>query len=228
MTTICEICGKNLKNTQGLRGHKQFVHNQITKKNTGAAPEQLVGKLELTASDTPPTTDQHNSKLEERLQELEQVSDELSDLLDYNTTSLTDITRQLAEQAQQQKELVQQIRKFDEDLKSAETVSWERLARFTQQVGTLDEVNKKLSALVNSNVEKLKSDIDNIKFRMLRNPTGNVVSLCVSDGQDGQGYRFKSHRFKEYRGSKGLMQPSKTKPDRALGDRYVDLSEPED
>ena len=269
MSTICEICGKEFKNTQGLRGHKAFVHNQTTKKSTGAAAAQLVSKPEFTANDTQPSTDQHSNKLEERLQQLEQVSAELFDLVNNNSTSVTDITRQLDEQAQQHRELAQQVHKFDEDLKSAETVSRERWARFTQQVESLGEADNRLTAVVNSNTEKItkvidasngkfatiernfveikrrfdnieaqivkdrdgfklieqrmnrvEADIGNIKLRMLREPTGDVVSLSMTDGR--------KHSFKQYRSPQGLRRPSKTSTDWALGDRYVDLSEPED
>ena len=44
----CEICGRECKNTQGLRGHKTFVHG-ITSNNkrpvTRLATEQPVSKL---------------------------------------------------------------------------------------------------------------------------------------------------------------------------------------
>ena len=44
MSAICEICGKEFKNTQGLRGHKTFVHRLTSfrgKSDTPLATEQL-------------------------------------------------------------------------------------------------------------------------------------------------------------------------------------------
>lgn len=236
MNVICEICGKNFKNTQGLRGHKQFIHNQTSKKSTGVATEQLMGKLEHTATDTLPANVEHNNTLEKRLQKLERVtgirSSNVIELLDDHFTPLTSrlasITRQLEEQAQHQEELAHQMSKLAEDLKRAETASREQWTRSAQQVETLNEADNKLAALVNVNVEKIKTDIDNIKFRMLRNPTGNVVSMCMIEVTPGQKSKSRSHRFKEYRDPQGLMRPYKTSTNQALGDRYVDLSEPED
>jgi len=36
---FCDICGKEFKNTQGLRGHKNFVHS-----DTGSGIEQSVAQ----------------------------------------------------------------------------------------------------------------------------------------------------------------------------------------
>ncbi len=44
----CELCGKELRTTQGLRGHKNFVHGAISNSNTQPvaqlATEWLVSK----------------------------------------------------------------------------------------------------------------------------------------------------------------------------------------
>ena len=54
-----EICGKEFKNTQGLRGHKNFVHgNGIS---SGASATQAANEPQL-------------SKLEERLEKLEYIT----------------------------------------------------------------------------------------------------------------------------------------------------------
>lgn len=45
----CEICGRQFKNTQGLRGHKTFVHGEYSPSSasaTRAATEPHLGKLE--------------------------------------------------------------------------------------------------------------------------------------------------------------------------------------
>ncbi len=55
MSVKCELCGRQFKNTQGLRGHMTFVHGQ-----TGSSTP--VARL---------ATEQQPSKPEERLQKLE-------------------------------------------------------------------------------------------------------------------------------------------------------------
>lgn len=54
MAVRCEMCGREFKTTQGLRGHKTFVH-QMT--SSGKPPPRLA-------------TDQQSSKLEERVEQL--------------------------------------------------------------------------------------------------------------------------------------------------------------
>jgi len=66
----------------------------------------------------------------------------------------------------------------------------------------------------------LKAYIDDIRLRMLRKPTDSEATLRLTDGRD--------HRFREYRGPQGLRRPHKTATDWILGDKFVDLSEPED
>ena len=116
----CAICGKELKNTQGLRGHRTFVHDQATsKKTTGVTIEQAVSELELTPGNTQPTAEQQLSKLERRLQKLERVTgvrepSELEQLLGITdkpiTAQLEQHTHQLTELSDQQKNLSQQVK----------------------------------------------------------------------------------------------------------------------
>ena len=92
----CEICGKEFKNTQGLRGHKNFVHSN------GSS----------TDSTTQATAESQLSKLEQRLEKLEYITgltekNILDDVLN-NDKSLTekiiDITEQLNYLTQQLKD----------------------------------------------------------------------------------------------------------------------------
>ena len=57
----CEICGKEFKNTQGLRGHKTWVHGITTSTQHPAAQlatEQRLGKLEQLLAITGEHTEQ--------------------------------------------------------------------------------------------------------------------------------------------------------------------------
>ena len=46
MPVICELCGKEFKNTQGLRGHMTFVHSQYGLSKTRPATERKPAKLQ--------------------------------------------------------------------------------------------------------------------------------------------------------------------------------------
>ena len=91
----CEICGKEFKNTQGLRGHKNFVHN--------------IGSLG-SVSATRAATELQLNKLEERLDKLEYITglmetDSLDDILSSNKP----LTEKFIEVAEQLDSLTKQL-----------------------------------------------------------------------------------------------------------------------
>ncbi|MFC1907564.1 hypothetical protein ACFLW8_05710 [Chloroflexota bacterium] len=47
MSTECEICGKDFKNTQGLRGHKTFIHQLTTSTEAPSRPEDEFQEINL-------------------------------------------------------------------------------------------------------------------------------------------------------------------------------------
>lgn len=85
----CELCGRQFKNTQGLRGHKTFVHGDGSSISTSAT--QAATKIPL-------------SKLEKRLEQLEYATglrevSTLDKMLDNEkpiTEKLAEVTQQLA------------------------------------------------------------------------------------------------------------------------------------
>ena len=102
MTVNCEICGKEFKNTQGLRGHKNFVHAD-TVGGFGQPVTQQAAQQPLSSdSGTRVTTEQRLSQLESRFARLEHVTgvretDELEKLLGITDTPLTERVAQLTE-----------------------------------------------------------------------------------------------------------------------------------
>jgi len=103
MGATCEICGKEFKTTQGLRGHKTFVHQLTSSSSKSAAPlatEQELSKpkdrldklessvgvekpsplAQLLRVTAPPLTVQV-SELRERVSELREQVDQLTDQL---------------------------------------------------------------------------------------------------------------------------------------------------
>ena len=265
MSVTCEICGKEFKNTQGLRGHKTFVHQLTSSSGKSAAPL---------------ATEQQPSKLEDRLQKLERVTGlretEIGDLLNDLLSDTEPLTNKLINIIEQMTKLSDTVSKLSEDVELARVSKAMMDADKAYYDNRLDELNQKymeahnkLVAVVNSNGEQLKkandafnskfattdrnfletnkrldkveaqlvkdqdafksiertanslkADIDDIRLRMLRKPTDSEATLRLTDGRD--------HRFREYRGPQGLRRPHKTATDWILGDKFVDLSEPED
>ena len=260
MSAVCEICGKEFKNTQGLRGHKTFVHQVTSSKES---PTRLATEQEL-------------NKLEDRLQNLERVTGlRESDLLDSPTDGQLPITEQLGQLTQQLNEQTQQVNKLSEDVEMTQVAKalsdkcLAQLDKVTFQLESLKDAHNKLVAVVNNNSEQLKkstamfegklgsderdlhetnkrldkveaqlvkdqdafksieqsvnslkADIVDMRRLALRRPTDNVITLRLTDGRD--------HRFKEYKSPQGLRKPHKTTTDWISGDKWVDLSEPED
>ena len=124
MNTTCEICGKKFKTTQGLRGHKTFVHQMTNSSDKPAAP---------LATEQPPR------KLEERLQKLENAlglkePSELEQLL-----GITDkpITSQLEQHAHQLTELSDQLKNMSRQIKLASNNT--EVSNISKQVAQLSE-----------------------------------------------------------------------------------------
>jgi len=125
----CEICGREFKNTQGLRGHKTFVH-----------------KIPGSGSKSPiPLATEQLSKLEERLKRVENAiglkePSSLDWILGADkpiTEQLEQYTRQLTELSGQLKELSQQVRLA---ASGTEALKIKRqLAQLSEQVSRYDK-----------------------------------------------------------------------------------------
>jgi DNA repair exonuclease SbcCD ATPase subunit len=259
----CEICGKELKNTQGLNGHKRFAHGQATSnKPAGAAIEQSASELELTPGNNQPISEQQLSELERRLQKLERVtglrSPDLRELLSGTDPPLTNqiasITQQLSKQAEQLSKLSEDVElaRVSKTIVNAQKENYNNLLAVVNSNGeqlkqAIDAFNGKLATTernfletkqrldkveaqqlkdrdeaksIHQTVNSLKADMNDIRLLMLRKPADSVATLRLTDGRD--------HKFREYKGPQGLRRPHKTTTDWILGDKFIDLSEPED
>jgi len=274
----CDICGKEFKNTQGLRGHNNFVHADTVSGSGQPVTQQAAQQPLSSDSGTRVTTEQRLSQLESRFTRLEHVTgvretDELDKLLGITDTSLTERVDQLTEQLSKLTEQLKSeyvsretmetiatelsgeseslhkeiantynmsaiaIRESHEScessfskIKGQSTATANELYELSKSVkyiqgsvqanhASINQLNTKLVLLEHA-ASELEEKITRVKNLTRRVPTGEIVDIQLNDKRE--------RHFREYRTSEGLARPYRTKRDLVLGNRWVDLAEPED
>jgi chromosome segregation ATPase len=201
--------------------------------------EQLDGLLDSPTDGHLPITEQLGQltqQLSEQTQQVNKLSEDVEmtqvakALSDKCLAQLDKVTFQLESLKDAHHKLVAVVNNNSEQLKKS-------TAMFEGKLGSnerdLHETNKRLDKVeaqlvkdqdtfksIEQSVNSLKADIVDMRWRALRRPTDNVITLRLTDGRD--------HRFKEYKSTRGLRKPHKTTTDWISGDKWVDLSEPED
>ena len=173
----CDICGKEFKNTQGLGGHKNFVHSDTVGGVRQPVTQQAAQQLLSSNLGTRVSTEQQVSKLEDRLQKLERVTGlretELFDLLNDLLSNTEPLTYKLINITKQVTKLSDTVSKLSEEVELARVSKAMVDADKAYHDNRLEELNQKfreahtkLVAVVNSNSEQLKNAIDafNSKF----------------------------------------------------------------
>jgi len=84
---------------------------------------------------------------------------------------------------------------------------------------SINQLNTNLVSLEYTSSE-LENKVARVKNLTRRVPTGEIVGIQLNNKRE--------RHFREYRTSEGLARPYRTKRDLILGDRWVDLAEPED
>ncbi len=84
---------------------------------------------------------------------------------------------------------------------------------------SINQLNTKLVSLEHT-LSELENKVARVKNLTRRVPTGKIVGIQLSDKRE--------HHFREYKSKEGLARPYRTKRDLILGNRWVDLAEPED
>ena len=84
---------------------------------------------------------------------------------------------------------------------------------------SINQLNTKLVSFEHT-LPELENKVARVKNLARRVPTGELVSIQLSDKRE--------HHFREYKSSVGLARPHRTSRDLIFGDRWVDLAEPED
>lgn len=117
MSINCEICGRQFKNTQGLRGHKTFVHGDGSSSSVSA---------------TQAATEMPLSKLEKRLEQLEYATGlREASILDKTLNNEKPLTEKLAEVTQQLNSITQQLASLSSNTANSE------LRRINEQISQL-------------------------------------------------------------------------------------------
>lgn len=214
----CDICGKEFKNTQGLRGHKNFVHSD-TGSGIGQSVAQLteqLSKLTEQLKSEYVTREIMETLAAELTGESESLHKEIANTYHMSAVaigesrescenSFSKIEVQLTATADELHELSKTVKHVQESVQGNRT--------------SINQLNTKLVSL-----EHILSELDNkvarVKNLTRRVPTGEIVGVLLNDKRE--------HRFREYRRPEGLARPYRTKRDLILGERWIDLAEPED
>jgi len=258
----CELCGKQVKTAQALRGHKTFIHG-ITGSNT----QQPVARL---------ANEQQVSLLEDRLQQLERVTGLRESDLDFSlsdTEPLTDRLTNITEQVTKLRDVVSKLSdiviKLSEDVELAKADKVmvgelnhklkeahnslatvvnnhrdifnnnfavlgsriDKVQKMVEDLGEgLNEIRTKLTTHGHDNLKpvpelvakvgNLERALGTMQSQVERKPTDDTERIRLTDGRE--------HTFRVYRGKRGLSKPHRVSLDLFLGDKYVDLAEPED
>lgn len=155
----CDLCGKEVKNTQGLRGHKTFVHG-ITGSNT----QQAVARL---------ASEQRVRLLEDRLQQLERVTGLRKSDLDFSlsdteplTDRLTSITGHVTKLSDAVSKLSDIVSKLSEDVelaKADKVMVGELNHKLKEAHNSLAGVVNNYGDVFNKNFEVHRSKIDKVQ-----------------------------------------------------------------
>jgi len=273
----CEICGKELKSTQGLRGHKYFAHAENESNDSRSVGRPATQQALSVNSEAPAVTQNRLSKLEERLTRLEQATgvrdpSEVEKMLGINQQPLVE---RVAQQAKRLSELAEKltgfvaqdasdaalvkVRQMLETLRDETTTAIGNLDRvirdntascnvyfesIEEQIGTaknqlsiqaqnvvklrdlglsdrivIQQLNSSLK-LLEQKTAKVEIDISQLKILIKRQPTGETVEIKLNDNR--------YHHFNQYKSPEGLTRPYRQSNDFVLGNRWVDLNEPQD
>ena len=261
----CDICDKEFKNTQGLRGHKTFMHRNGS---PNSAPVTRVA------------SEQQVSLLEDRLQQLERVTGLRESDLDFSLSDTEPLTDRLTNITEQATKLSDTVSKLSEDVELSKVTRDVESEEFGKRLTDLREAHNRQSAVINEHrdtfnnnfnvvvsrigkVQKMVEDLDKglntvrtkltthghdglslipqlssrleqvgeqiavlqagvarVQTLAVRKPTDDFERLELANGS--------KHTFRVYRGKRGLSNPHRISIDPFLGDKYVDLAEPED
>jgi len=178
------------------------------------------------------SNDEFDDPIVDHVHELNQRVDTLTAKLDEMLKRCDQFEAQSNELVEVNNELANVISKSNEDVKRGFAANNDQakanqsrlieLESTTRHLGNRLEsnvsVDNQLSTKLNAMEQRIPHIEKQIKNLALRQPTGQVVSVGLTDKRD--------HNFKEYKSPIGLTRPHRHSRDLFMNDRWIDLAEP--
>ncbi len=213
MSVTCELCGREFKNTQGLRGHKTFYHNMRSSSNTPVQEhditdqyndlEDRIYKLEYITGLRPPSIlDKYLFEEKSLSLQLAEITEQLDSLtqqiasLSNNTPSITEFREMKRESTQLGLQLSNLSKRVEHVSPVADTVDlFEKELRNKAQntcvkalenrLSVLEEEIENKEELINRNIDEAKAVIET-KIRIVMNAVDHAVNKLVTSIQQLQ------------------------------------------
>ena len=160
----CELCGKVVRTTQGLRGHRTFVHCN------GSPNSALVTQV---------ASEQQVSLLEDRLQQLERVTGLRELDLDFSLSDTEPLTDRLTNITEQVTKLSDTVSKLSEEVELSKVTRDVENEGFSKRLTELREAHNRQSTVINEH-----RDTFNNKFSVVVSRIGKVQKM-VEDLEEG-------------------------------------------
>ncbi len=218
------------------------AHNQATEQSADITPliEEIVERMDrfeerldtitLARDETEDIAQEHVNELTHQVNDIAGQLEglpERCEQLEAACHQLEEAHNSLAETVNQNNEAAHKQFAIDSDRAKTMDARLRQLEALTHRLGEKIEAHSaNVSQLVNrmnptdQKMAHIEAELQTLKKRLLRQPTGEVVSVQLNDKRD--------HRFKEYKSMAGLVQPHRISRDIIFGDRWIDLAEPVD
>ncbi len=244
----CELCGKECRTAQGLAGHRQWVHRmapanpqpKVEPATKPAAKLELEGRLELAEVIVEQLAEELITSGEQRAKQLDELQEQVAHHakhLEEHTTCLNRLIGLHDEVAEVAGRVGQLMDRLDKTIKVINGNKQVYDGMIEKSRNGLDDVRSRLVSpghddlkpvpdLIGrvGNLEQVvrttQSQVEHLALVVERKPTDDTERIRLTDGRE--------HSFRVYKGKRGLSNPHRVSMDPFLGDKYVDLAEPED
>lgn len=162
----CELCGKELKTTQGLRGHKNFVHPDTDSGLGHLTLDQAIEQLEGTNTSTRPASEQPLSKLEDRVQLLERVTGVDKSDRGFSLSDTEPLTEKLAGITEQVTKLSDSLSKLGEGIELSKVTRDVESEEFSKRLTDLQEAHNSHSAVMNEHLDTFSNNFKIVDSRI--------------------------------------------------------------
>lgn len=147
----CDICDKEFKNTQGLRGHKTFVHRNGS---PNSAPVTRVA------------SEQPVSLLEDRLQQIERVTGLRESDIDFSLSGSEPLTDRLTNITEQVTKLSDTVSKLCEEVELSKVAMEIESEEFNKRLADLRKAHNRQSAVINEHRDAFNTNFDVVGSRI--------------------------------------------------------------